>query len=257
MTDKSQRPETTSPISGASHPKKKSNVNASITTDRSANARVKFIQLLKAYLYQEKGNQIYDQVMMDMGQLFYDQLKSGSLTHSIEVPFTLDIDLMHLTHYNQFVAENFIRCIFRYYGHLADYVKDIFQIKVENEENLSFEESEMLQKSWENFSVKVNLKLTNLPTAIDQVDPIVLLSDSLLREYGQLVQVKLARVVSVFEPSSYLYKTVKRRACNCEIKHQGTTITEVNSNMLKIFKNQVNYSTKMGKSLYYDVCEEN
>ena len=68
---------------------------------------------------------------------------------------------------------------------------------------------------------------------------------------------KLARVVSVFEPSSYLYKTVKRRACKCEVKHQGTTITEVNSNMLKIFKNQVNYSTKLGKSLYYEVCEEN
>ena len=125
--------------------------------------------------------------MMDMGQFFYDQLKSGSLHQSIEVPFTMDIDLMHLTYYNQFVAENFIRCIFRYYGHLADYVKDIFQAKVENEENLSFEESEMLQKSWDNFSVKVNLKLTNLPTAVDQVDPVVLLSDSLLREYGQLV----------------------------------------------------------------------
>jgi hypothetical protein len=26
--------------------------------------------------------------------------------------------------------------------------------------------------------------------------------------------------------------------------------------MLKIFKNQVNYSTKMGKNLYYDVLEE-
>ena len=26
--------------------------------------------------------------------------------------------------------------------------------------------------------------------------------------------------------------------------------------MLKIFKNQVSYATKMGKSLYYDICED-
>ena len=27
--------------------------------------------------------------------------------------------------------------------------------------------------------------------------------------------------------------------------------------MLKIFKNQVNYSTKLGKSMYYEVCDDN
>lgn len=59
MTDNQQRPETTSPISGTSHPRK-SNANTSVATDRSANAKAKFIQLLKAYIYQEKGSQIYD-----------------------------------------------------------------------------------------------------------------------------------------------------------------------------------------------------
>ena len=29
-----------------------------------------------------------------------------------------------------------------------------------------------------------------------------------------------------------------------------------NSNILKIFKNQVNYSTKMGQKMYYDICED-
>ena len=53
----------------------------------------------------------------------------------------MEIDLMHLAYYNQFVAENFTRCIFRYYGYLAEYVKDIFLAKVEDEENFSFEES--------------------------------------------------------------------------------------------------------------------
>ena len=77
-----------------------------------------------------------------------------------------------------------MRCIFRYYGHLSDYVKDIFGLKIQDEENLDFEANELLMKSWDKFSVKVNLKLTNLPYTIDQVDPVVLLSDSLLREYG-------------------------------------------------------------------------
>ena len=94
---------------------------------------------------------------MDLGTYFYDQLKSGDLTQYVEVPFTLDIDLMQLIYYNQFVAENFMRCIFRYYGHLSDYVKDIFGLKIQDEENLDFEGNELLMKSWDKFSVKVNL----------------------------------------------------------------------------------------------------
>ena len=31
---------------------------------------------------------------------------------------------------------------------------------------------------------------------------------------------------------------------------------DTNQNVLKILKNQANYATKMGKSLYYDVCED-
>ena len=37
---------------------------------------------------------------------------------------------VQLIYYNQFVAENFMRCIFRYYGHLSDYVKDVFGLKM-------------------------------------------------------------------------------------------------------------------------------
>lgn len=33
-------------------------------------------------------------------------------------------------------------------------------------------------------------------------------------------------------------------------------MVDVNNNVLKIFKNQVNYSTKMGQRMYYDVCED-
>jgi hypothetical protein len=34
-------------------------------------------------------------------------------------------------------------------------------------------------------------------------------------------------------------------------------MSEVNQNPLKIFKNQVNYSTRLGKHLYYDTIDEN
>lgn len=37
--------------------------------------------------------------------------------------------------------------------------------------------------------------------------------------------------------------------------YQPEYFTETNVNPLKIFKNQVNYSTKMGKSLYYDTVD--
>ena len=59
-----------------------------------------------------------------------------------------------------------------------------------------------------------------------------------------MVQVKLARVVSVFEPTSYLYKQIKRKSCSCNLRED--TKVDINANVLKIFKNQVNYSTKMG-----------
>ena len=63
-------------------------------------AKSKFIQRLKQFLYQEKGDQIYDQILMDMGPLFLDQLKNGTLSQVIEVGYTLDIDIMALTFFD-------------------------------------------------------------------------------------------------------------------------------------------------------------
>ena len=56
---------------------------------------------------------------MDVGSLFLEQLKSGTLTQTIEVAYTLDIDIMALTFFDQFVAENLTRCIFRYSASLS------------------------------------------------------------------------------------------------------------------------------------------
>ena len=131
---------------------------------------------------------------MEMGPLFYDQLKNGQLSQILEVAYTLDIDLMALTFYDQFVAENFTRCIFRYSAHLSDYVREVFLLRVEDEErslraafapqNALTEKFHVKPEQCRNFSVKVNLKLSNYPMAVNSVDPQVLLSDKLLREYG-------------------------------------------------------------------------
>ena len=69
-----------------------------------------------------------------MGPLFYDQLKNGTLSQVLEVAYTLDIDLMVLTFFDQFVAENLTRCIFRYSAQLSDYVREVFLRRVEDEE---------------------------------------------------------------------------------------------------------------------------
>ena len=86
------------------------------------------------------------------------------------------------------------------------------------------------------------------------IDPKVLLGNPLLREYGQLVNLKMARVVSVFEPAAYVSKIYRRRQCGCT--NTPAFKIDKNDNVLKIFKNQVAYSTKMGKSLYYSVSDE-
>ena len=49
--------------------------------------------------------------------------------------------------------------------------------------------------------LKVNLKLQNLPISVGEVSAKFLRNNDLVREYGQLVNLKLARVVSVSQPS--------------------------------------------------------
>ena len=81
-------------------------------------------------------------------------------------------------------------------AHLSEYVREVFLLRLENEERQQRSQIsikgltntfQLKKESCCNFSVKVNLKLSNLPTAVSTVDPQVLLSNTLLREYGQLV----------------------------------------------------------------------
>ena len=43
-----------------------------------------------------------------------------------EVALDLDIDLIKMTFFDGHLAENFVRCFFRYYPRLSTYVKEVF-----------------------------------------------------------------------------------------------------------------------------------
>ena len=113
---------------------------------------------------------------------------------------------------------------------------------------------EKMKQIEEKLFIKLNLRLSHFPYFISQVGPATLLGNSLLRNHGQLVSLKLARVVNVFQPHYYLYSKLHKRSCSC--KSQPETFTQLNQNPLKIFKNQVSFSTKLGKHMYYETVDE-
>lgn len=102
--------------------------------------------------------------------------------------------------------------------------------------------------------IKLNLRLTHFPYALDQVNPATLLTNSTMRNHGQLISIKLARVVNTFPPQFFLHSKLYVRSCRC--LGSPEKIVEVNQNPLKIFKNQVNFSSRMGKHLYYDTIDQ-
>ena len=161
--------------------------------------------------------------------------------------------MQHMVYENQFLGENFIKCFFRYYALLPAFVAESFVQELTQEEPAL---GQQLITVLDKFSVRIDLRLKNFPQSLDSLTPHVLMANSLLREYGQLVNLKLARVVAVNEPSQFMYRRTKTRACSCVVKDQPATVVEVKQNCLKVFKNQVNYSTKLGNSLYYDVFDD-
>jgi hypothetical protein len=46
----------------------------------------------------------------------------------------LEIDLQHLVYWDSFVGENFIRCVFRYYPCLSNYVREVFLLRLEEDQ---------------------------------------------------------------------------------------------------------------------------
>jgi hypothetical protein len=63
-----------------------------------------------------------------------DEIQQGRLESDVQVSVLLEIDLQHLIYWDQFVGENFIRCIFRYYPCLSNYIREIFMLKLEEDQ---------------------------------------------------------------------------------------------------------------------------
>jgi hypothetical protein len=176
----------------------------------------------------------------------------------------LDLDLIDMLLYDPFLGENFIKCLFRYYSLLPEYVKQIFiEQYVENYDMCTAELSkstktcdldQLAARMDKDLQIKLNLKLTHFPYSVKRIDPKALLSNNLLLNHGQLIKIKFARVISVFPPSCYILRRLKKRMCNCHLS--PPELNEVNNNPLKIFKNLVNYAAPSGGKkggLYYNV----
>ena len=59
----------------------------------------------------------------------------------IEAKLDIEIDLIKMIYYDQFLAENFIRCFFRYYTQLPTYLKEIFLDNYRDDHLLKFKET--------------------------------------------------------------------------------------------------------------------
>jgi len=57
------------------------------------------------------------------------------------VALDFDIDLIKMIHYDQFLADNFIRCFFRYYPKLSEYVKEVFKEGYREQSIISIKEN--------------------------------------------------------------------------------------------------------------------
>jgi hypothetical protein len=53
----------------------------------------------------------------------------------------LEIDLIKMSHFDQFLADNFVRCFFRYYSKLPQYAKEVYLEALLESETLRIKES--------------------------------------------------------------------------------------------------------------------
>ena len=115
--------------------------------------KTRFISALKEYIKLRKGKVIFEQIdcqlpsslfiLSNGGQhqkefedeLVFDGYRKQASASTIDLSngtrsdatvVDLELDLMDMILYDPFLGENFIKCLFRYYSHLTDYVKEIF-----------------------------------------------------------------------------------------------------------------------------------
>ena len=87
---------------------------------------------------------------------------------------------MDMIIYEPFLGENLIKCLFRYYSLLPEYVKEIF-VEMYLKTNSEVQEHQAITKRMEKeLQIKLNLKFTHFPNSVKRIDPKALLNNNLL-----------------------------------------------------------------------------
>jgi hypothetical protein len=118
--------------------------------DKENKNKNRFISALKSFLKDNKGDLIYNQIFQQLPSNLHDQvsqvkeyedelvfqgykkqckstyidLTKGARSEASTVD--LEIDLMEMILFDPFLGENFIKCLFRYYTYMSQYVKEVF-----------------------------------------------------------------------------------------------------------------------------------
>ena len=161
--------------------------------------------MLKQYLSERKSCVFYDQIYSQLPYDFFYDYKE--FTHEIDfkgyqkvgsckwnkdniLTVDLDLDLMDMLMFDPWLGENLIKCLFRYYSLLPEYVKNIFVEMYEENNQIIQNESEMpkldkiVNRMKNEIKLKVNLKLTHFPYSFKRIDHKVLLNNNLLVNHG-------------------------------------------------------------------------
>lgn len=108
---------------------------------RIPKAKFQFISKLKAFLQQEKGPYILDQLTMSTEGAVYPETDSLNGGGKLQVDLDFEMDLIKMIHFDQFLADNFIRCFFRYYPKLPLYIKEVYLEMFRESQSLQLKEN--------------------------------------------------------------------------------------------------------------------
>lgn len=204
--------------------------------EEAESKKSQFKRQLKLYIRREHGQFIFDSLYLASNGSFKER--------AVQQEVCLSLDFLQMVYSDSFLGENFFRCFFRYYPLLSEYVKQIFVQLLREEEG-----EVAAQKAFENLAVKVHLKLMNFPFAEERLEAHELLRSPYMRTHGQLVALKLARVVSVCQPSLYVESKTFKQLCTCV--HSPPYVHKANCNPIKIFRNSTSEFNACMKTQYY------
>ena len=114
--------------------------------------------MLKKYLSEKKASIFYDQIYSQLPYDFffdykeftneidfkgYNKVGSCKWNKGNVLTVDLDLDLIDILMFDPFLGENLIKCLFRYYSLLPEYVKSIFVEMYEEMNQITQNESDM------------------------------------------------------------------------------------------------------------------